>query len=734
MESVRQVTSVLILTLLLGIPAFAQSTGSSATDRAAVRPPSNLPLDSRPKTLITLDNETSEPLSEKEILRRLSQIYDYQSRILKAVAAEDARQIEDLLDRSMDELQTLVLHPEIVERPRFRELYLTVVTEYERYYGAPSESLSLPFGDILAFREEMFEAMNNVDEPLMEDVQFPEIGPVATTIPMTMNRLVQQSIAYLKRSPDKHLYNWLGRAETYFPMIEQILAEERMPDELKYLAMIESGLNPRARSWAAANGMWQFIKATGSAYGLETNAWVDERLDPEKSTRAAARHLRDLYELFDGDWHLALAGYNCSPGRIKRAMARAETRLGRKATFWDIYNDIPKETRNYVPMFIAASLVASNPEAFDINVSRVTPGPEYAFHYVPVPGSISINQIARLTGTDESTIRALNPEIRKSEVPPTSGAYYVRIPLGTYDRFAEATAKLPMPRRSSGAAYTVRRGDTLSKISRQYGVTVTELMKANDLRSTTLHVGQRLTVPGTSVDVEPLLADLSGNETLTVQYGRPNIRPIFAEGSSRSTTSSYRPPVINTSITESRTVREEPRREETSQSSSEDSDAGRTRIVYRVRGGDNLTDIARKYGVSVSDIRSWNSLRGSHIEVGQRLYLYESNPARTVSAEANIVYKVRRGDTLSEIARRHGVSMADIRRWNNLKSSTIRVGQRLTIHGGETESSTITYKVRRGDSLSSIAKRHGVTVSDLKRWNSLKSSRITPGQKLMINT
>ncbi len=744
----RSTTFIFSLVALAALAALVhdQTVRSSYGQRidashVTARPPLPLPVESgtlKRSHAAGLNAANGDSLTSAQILRRFGRLYDYQAKILAATSSEDFVQVEDLLDRSLRELQILMAYPEVVERARFRELYRTVVAEYERHYQIPLDTLSLPFGDIFAFHSEMFAVLNNLDDPLLEDVTFPTLGPVGTTIPMTQNRLVQQSIAYLKRSPEKHLYNWMGRAETYFPMIERVFAEEGVPDELKYLAMIESGLNPRARSWAAANGMWQFIAATGRAYDLQINSWIDERLDPEKATRAAARHLKDLHAHFGGDWQLALAGYNCSPARIKRAIRRAEARYGRKATFWDIYNDIPRETRNYVPMFIAASLVASNPDAFGVDVSKVTRGPEYAYHYVPVRGFLSLNEIAGMANTDEATIRALNPELRRSQVPPSKDGYYVRIPLGTYDQFEKAYSRLPPAKRQSTDSYVVRRGDTLGKIARQYGVSVTVLMQTNGLRSTTIQIGQRIVVPVPSYDSSPLLANLSGDDVLTVEYGRSIRRPILS-----SSTPSQRASVETASHAPVRTA-------STAAASTETSAGGRdsesraakaeterettTRIVYTVQRGDNLTEIGKKYGVSIADIRKWNSLRGSNIQVGQRLHLFETNPEQPEERPATTTYRVRRGDTLGEIAKRHGVSVAELRRWNSLPTSVIRVGQRLTIHERGTAAGAITYQVRRGDSLSTIAKKHGVTISDLKRWNSLRSNTIRIGQRLKIHS
>lgn len=741
---VRKLTSLLLLVAAFHLSAQAQQSpslyNSNRVERLETRPPASLPIqDPVVYPPGTNGAAAAGELDSREILNRMGRMYDRYARILDAAAADDHAEVERLLDEAMADLQQLIRHPEVVERPRFRELYRTVLTEYEQYYGAPADTLALPFGDIFTVRSEMFAAMNNLDDPLLEDVAFPPLGPVATTVPMTMNRLVQQSINYLVRSPEKHLYHWLERSQTYFPMIERILAEEGVPDELKYLAMIESGLNPRARSWASANGMWQFIAATGRAYDLHVNSWVDERLDPEKATRAAARHLKDLYEMFDGDWHLALAGYNCSPSRIRRAMARAERRLGRDATFWDIYNDIPRETRNYVPMFVAASLVASNPDAFGVDTDHIEPGPEYTYHYVPVRGFLSLDEIADMAGTSEPTVRALNPELRRSHVPPSNDAYYIRIPIGTYEQFAEAYSQLPPEKRRSTVTHTVRRGDVLGRIARKYGVSVSQLMRTNGLRGTTINIGQQLVVPVPSYDSSPLLADIKGKEVVTVDYGRPAVRPILADGAPERRTArrSRTTPIVKASTSAEASSPKRPsgdardEREEEEPEEAESAEEGQTRIVYTVRRGDNLTEISRKYGVSVSDIRNWNGIAGSRIQAGQKLYLYEDNPAKASASTSTTVYRVRRGDTISEIARSYGVRASDIRRWNDLRTNTIRVGQRLTIHG---TSAPTTYRVRRGDSLYVIARKHGVTIDDLKRWNSLTSSKIRPGQELKINS
>lgn len=744
-------------------PAATQAVGED--DRPRALPLDHIPFERRTQRLLSdvLDADTTpaDSLTESQVLERLSRIYDYQARILAAQARGDLDLAEDLLELAMTEIGTLARAEFMMERPRFRETYRSVVTEYERFYGVSADTLTLQFGEVFEVRADMFAALNDVNEPLLEDVSMPVVRtPVATVVPMTMNRLVEQSIAFLLRSPDRHLYHWLSRAETYFPMIEQILEEEGVPDELKYLAMIESGLNPRARSWAQAGGMWQFITATGRAYGLEVNGYVDERLDPEKATRAAARHLKDLHQMFGGDWQLALAGYNCSPARVKRAIARAEARLDRPATFWDIYDDIPKETRNYVPMFIAAALVASNPDAYDLDLTRVRPGPEYAYHYVPVRGMLSLSEIARMADTDVNTIKALNPELRRSTLPPSKGAYHVRIPLGTYESFAAAYAELPAEaRRTSVAEHVVARGEALGTIARRYDVSVSAIMRSNDLDGTTIHPGQRLIIPVPSYESSAAIAGMDNErvQAMTVDYGERLIRPIFvADGETptvrkRTTPQTASAPVVRASLAsaparsssrEEEAPAAEERNERSSERSVEKSESRDTRIVYRVRSGDTLAEIAQRYGVSISDIRGWNKIRGSRIMVGQRLYLYESNEKGTVatasSSSERVVYRVKRGDNLTEIARRYGVSVNDIRRWNDLRSDNIHSGQRLTIHGGGGERSSapsvVSYKVRRGDTLAEIAKRYGVSIKDLKSWNKLRSDVIRPGQKLKIRS
>lgn len=611
-------------------------------------------------------------LTEDEILLRIGRIYSYQSEILKAESEGDTERKRGILDLAMTELSTLAQQPGLVEQARFRDLYRTIVTAYEAENG-PIDSENTQYGDIFQIRADIFAEMGEVEstDELAEESREAarNLGPAETVVPMPVNRLVESSIAYLLKTPEKHLFNWISRAHTYFPMIEQIFREEGVPDEMKYLAMIESGLIPTAQSWASAGGLWQFIVSTGRAYGLEVNQWVDERRDPEKATRAAARHLKDLYAQFGNDWHLAMAGYNASPRTIRRAIDRAESRLGRKATFWDIYNDIPRETRGYVPMYIAAALMASNPEAFDL--PPVKPGPKYEYEKVRVPGQMSLEDIARYAGTDVSTLRALNPELRRNMTPPARNGYEMRLPIGSYQIFAanfEDARKL-----NRGPVEVVRYGPH---------------------------------------NIRPILAD---NRQPNLRYTGNRSAPFVA--------ASYEAPAPEASSSRS------------TSSSSE-------RVVYKVRRGDTLGKIASRYGVTVSQLRNWNNLRSTVIRPGQRLNIYGGSSGSSSSSEpreTRVVYKVRRGDNLTAIAKKYGVTVADLRKWNNISGSRINAGQNLTIYtngsgSSNTGSRQITHIVRRGDNLTTIARRYGVSVNNIKEWNNLRSNKILVGQRLKIHT
>lgn len=461
-------------------------------------------------------------LSELEALQRIGYLFRLQSDLLDAQAQGAHKQANRLLDEALAELNALAQHPGMAEHPRFRTLYQSLTAEYESTYGVP-DTLNLPRGEIYDVRRDLFAAVDQAEPLLLEDVNTAELQSMDTEVPMTINEKVKASMATLLERPQRHLYPWLRRSATYFPMIEHILAEEDVPDELKYLALVESGLNPYALSRAQAAGIWQFIAPTARRYDLTISPWVDERLDPEKSTRAAARHLRDLYEMF-GDWHLALAGYNCNPFVIEQAVRKARQRLGREPTFWDIYDDIPEETRNYVPTFIATALIISNPNAFDLD--RVDPGPRYTFDYVPVEDILSLDTVAALAEVELEAVQALNPELRRDALPPSREPYYIRLPYGTYQTFLENYEQLPDRERPEALTHEVQPGETAGQIAHRYRVSRQELLEANGITPGGLEVGQQLTIPPTSYRGNRNLIAATEGEPMRVRYGARLTRPI----------------------------------------------------------------------------------------------------------------------------------------------------------------------------------------------------------------
>lgn len=474
-------------------------------------------------------------MGEAEALRQIEHLYRLQADLVKAQAEGDAKQVEKILDTAIGELHSHLERPGLAHRPQFREVAQSFAAEYERRYGVP-DTLDLPTSSLEDLRRGLLTTHRGERPPALEDVLPTDLRESNHEVPLTVNRHVREAMTTLLQNRERYLRPWLRRASTYFPMIEHIFAQEGVPDELKYLALVESGLDPHAQSRARASGIWQFVARTGRHYGLTIDPWVDERLDPEKSTRAAAKHLKDLHQMF-GDWELALAGYNVDPAVVKRARDRFRYRTGREASYWDIYDDLPQETRNYVPLFTATALIISNPAAFDLK--RVTPTHRYVFDYVPVDAPLSLERVARLAETDLQSVQGLNPELRSDRLPPSKEPYYVRLPMGSYSTFAANYNALSEEERAEALEHEVRPGETAGRIAERYHVDRSSLLAANeDTWLATMQVGKRLTVPEGSYSGNARIAEVADAQPLRVQYSSRTTRPLTVPSSTLEGSSS----------------------------------------------------------------------------------------------------------------------------------------------------------------------------------------------------
>ena len=648
----NQLLTLFAATTLLITPCLAQQ----------LMPPEAIPVeDLRGYDRYSMVEDYGDPrdeLTERQIMNRISRAYLLQSRIIKAQTNGDWRAAEYYLDQAMSEVSVLADQSSLANEPQFRELFRTIVTEHEAYFGTdPAERQE--YGSIFALRSAMFDVQALVENPTAEATGLPKIEPVVTTVPMPQNRAVENSIQWLLANRRETVIRWMNRSDTYFPMIEQIFKEEGVPEELKYLAVGESGLNPRARSSASAVGMWQFMAPTGRAMGLRIDSYVDERMDPVKSTRAAARHLKELYEYYASDWHLALAGYNCSPRCIRRAISRGGGTLQNPPSYWAISRYLPRQTSGYVPQFIAFALIMSNPSEFGLPAT--SNGPEFAYDEIKVSGVLSLETIATMVGTTTEHIQSLNPELRRGTLPPDRSPYTLRIPINTFARFADAFEQLPEKEKTMPGEHRVRRGDNLGKIARRYGTTVKAIQNANRLRTTVIHPGQMLVVPGLAGTI---VAKLESTGARSVGWGSRTNKPIVfdqkvAENARQTTVT-----VANTS-----TIRSPNTSDQTTNSSNSPSE-NRPNQVHRVRRGDTLSELANQYGTTVRAIQQANGLRNTRIKRGQRLQIPQGG--RTI-------HTVRRGENLTKIAQHYGTTVQSIKTNNNLRSNTIHPGQKLSI-------------------------------------------------------
>jgi membrane-bound lytic murein transglycosylase D len=400
---------------------------------------------------------------------------------------------------------------------------------------------------------------------------------VTFDIPIVINDQVESFIEYFQTTHRDAFALWLQRSGRYIPMMKEVLKQHGLPEDLVYMALIESGFNPKAYSRRRASGPWQFITRTGKRYGLEADWWIDERRDPEKSTIAAARHLKDLYDQFSC-WYLAAAGYNAGAGKISRAIKRYQTE-----DFWELtkHKYLKRETRHYVPKMIAAALIAKEPEKYGfIDLEYDEP---MRYEKVEIPDATDLKVIARCCEVDYETIKALNPELKMWCTPPDRPGYQVKIPSGTRETFLKNFSQLSPSERITFRQHQVRAGDTLSTIARRYGIKKEPIMQLNDLKSPRqLRVGSSIIIP---IPADRALAfdERGGMET------KISKRKVEA------------PKVPQRAVEQVRGPLKE--------------------IRYVVKEGDTLWDIALTYNLRIEDIRRWNNLRGNVIRPKDELLL-----------------------------------------------------------------------------------------------------------------
>jgi membrane-bound lytic murein transglycosylase D len=310
-------------------------------------------------------------------------------------------------------------------------------------------------------------------------------------VPIVVNKNVESFIRYFQTSGRKYFEKWLGRSKDYMSMLQSILKENGLPEELSYIALIESGLNPTVRSHANAVGMWQFIKGTATRYGLRVDWWIDERMDPEKATYAAAKYFKNLYGMFDS-WYLAAASYNAGEGRVSRAIKRHGTE-----DFWELAavkkRSLHRETREYVPKYLAALTIAKDPESYGFEPVDFSEGLKY--DKVRVSQATDLRVIAEAAGTTVEEIRRLNPELLRWFTPPNYPGYQVKIPMGTSEMYAENMSKVPAAKRIAFLQHKVKRGETFSKIAKRYGTGVKQIQYLNNMKGNKLKPGTVIMIP-----------------------------------------------------------------------------------------------------------------------------------------------------------------------------------------------------------------------------------------------
>ena len=620
------------------VPAVAISSNGAQT---SPQPPTVYP------------NSTSPKGGEQE--QALQNALVHSSLGLKALQAGDRAKAQAELQASIAILSNL---PESATPDALRLKLIEETAGLKAALSASSRDGESPAGeqDDEADTEETPDLVNPKEEPAL---QSPPIGPEAIAepdlskydVPIVLNEQVKGYIQFFQTRKRELIGKAFERSGRYLPMMKDIFKEQGLPLDLVNLAYVESAFNYRAFSRAKAMGIWQFIKSTGQRYRLKVTHYLDERRDPEKATLAAARYLKDLYGMFNS-WPLALAAYNAGEKKVQRAIDRQGT-----TDFWSLR--LPRETQLFVPAFMAITIMAKDPQQYGFTPPTERP---WEVERVSVPGAIELPSIARVVNVPPDEIRELNAALMRGVTPPGPAKVEVLLPLGTKEVLLANLDQLPKYRsfdsaqgrrrevvRTASPQYRVRPGDTLGKIASRHRTSPTVLaglngMKVDDL----LQVGALLRLPQGKRSTGPAIASAPATPSPTMAAMAP--KPVMSRV--EGTAAPARSP------------------------------------VHIVKRGDTLCGIAKAYAVTAEELRLWNDLkRSAKLQPGQPLRVanqaVKTNGKNGGSPKSTtpVRYKVKRGDTLGEIAKAHDVTPEELRRWNDLaQRAKLRVGQELTIH------------------------------------------------------